>query len=138
MGWNRATAWPAGTTAWKWAATAGQERAGGGQLPDGGQDLRAQLPVQEKAGAVFVWFGDRAGEVDALLPEVESEEHSHFLCVAHWDCNYRYAVDNVMDPMHGAYLHAVSHSMASGEKSAVMQVVETEHGTVFERPASAA
>ena len=59
--------------------------------PMEGKTCVRSYPVQEKAGAVFVWFGDRApGEADALrLPEeLESEEHSHFLCVAHWDCNY--------------------------------------------------
>ncbi len=35
-----------------------------------------------------------------------SDEWSSFLCTAHWRCNYRYAIENVMDPMHGAYLHA--------------------------------
>ncbi|RZT36766.1 aromatic ring-hydroxylating dioxygenase subunit alpha [Cupriavidus agavae] len=101
-----------------------------------GRTCVRSYPVQELAGAIFLWFGDRAPtDADALqLPEeLVSEEHSHFLCVAQWDCNYRYAIDNVMDPMHGAYLHAVSHSMASGEKSAVMQVVETEHGLIFEK-----
>jgi len=137
MGWNlgdRVACWYHGV-----------EVGGDGQVksvpavdscPMEGKTCVRSYPVQEKAGAIFVWFGDRAPtEADALrLPEeLESEEHSHFLCVAHWDCNYRYAVDNVMDPMHGAYLHAVSHSMASGEKSAVMQVVETEHGLIFEK-----
>ena len=101
-----------------------------------GRTCVRSYPVQEQAGAIFLWFGDRAPtEADTLrLPEeLVSEEHSNFLCVAHWDCNYRYAIDNVMDPMHGAYLNAVSHSMASGEKSAVMQVVETEHGLIFEK-----
>jgi phenylpropionate dioxygenase-like ring-hydroxylating dioxygenase large terminal subunit len=137
MGWNlgdRVACWYHGV-----------EVGGDGQVksvpavencPLEGRTCVRSYPVQEKAGAIFLWFGDRApAEADALrLPEeLESDEHSHFLCVAHWDCNYRYAIDNVMDPMHGAYLHAVSHSMASGEKSAVMQVVETESGLIFEK-----
>jgi hypothetical protein len=36
-----------------------------------------------------------------------------------------------MDPMHGAYLHAVSHSMAEGDKTAVMEARDTEHGFIF-------
>ena len=38
-----------------------------------------------------------------------------------------------MDPMHGAYLHAVSHSMAFGDKTAEMQVVKTNSGIIFEK-----
>lgn len=137
MGWNlgdRVACWYHGV-----------EVGGDGQVksvpavencPLEGRTCVRSYPVEEQAGAIFLWFGDRAPtEADALhLPEeLVSEEHTNFLCVAHWDCNYRYAIDNVMDPMHGAYLHAVSHSMASGEKSATMQVVETEHGLVFEK-----
>ncbi len=137
MGWNlgdRVACWYHGV-----------EVGGDGQVksvpavdncPLEGRTCVRSYPVEEQAGAIFLWFGDRAPtEADALrLPEeLVGEEHSNFLCVAHWDCNYRYAIDNVMDPMHGAYLHAVSHSMASGEKSAQMQVVETEAGLVFEK-----
>lgn len=141
MGWNlgdRVACWYHGV-----------EVGGDGQVksvpavescPLEGKTCVRSYPVQEKAGAIFLWFGDRApvegaDSADTLrLPEeLENPEHSHFLCVAHWDCNYRYAIDNVMDPMHGAYLHAVSHSMASGEKQAVMAVRETEHGLMFEK-----
>jgi len=93
-------------------------------------------PVEERAGAIFVWFG-----IDAEAPpppldlpeELVAAEWSHMLCTAHWKCNYRYAIDNVMDPMHGAYLHAASHSMAEGDKTADMTLRKTEHGLVFEK-----
>ncbi len=112
MGWNlgdRVACWYHGV-----------EVGGDGQVksvpavescPLEGRTCVRSYPVQEQAGAIFLWFGDSApAEADALrLPEeLVSDEHSNFLCVAHWDCNYRYAIDNVMDPMHGAYLHAVS------------------------------
>ena len=29
--------------------------------------------------------------------------------------DYRYVMDNVMDPMHGTFLHQQSHSMAEGD-----------------------
>ena len=38
-----------------------------------------------------------------------------------------------MDPMHGAYLQAVSHSMAFGDKTAEMQIVKTDAGLIFEQ-----
>ncbi len=93
-------------------------------------------PAVERAGAVFLWFGlDPAAPAPALdLPEqLVSEDYSHFLCSAHWRCNHRYAVDNVMDPMHGAYLHAVSHSMAEGDKAAEMRTRRTPTGFIFEK-----
>lgn len=38
-----------------------------------------------------------------------------------------------MDPMHGAYLHARSHSMAGGDKKAKMRIEQTEFGLIFEK-----
>lgn len=134
MGWNlgdRVACWYHGV-----------EVGGDGQVkrvpaaspcPLEGRRCVKSYPVQVAAGAVFLWFG--AGPAPALrLPaELDSAEVSHFLCTAQWACNYRYAIDNVMDPMHGAYLHAASHSMAEGDKQADMAVRETEAGLVFEK-----
>ena len=93
-------------------------------------------PAKEAHGAIFVYFGD------ALHPEppplefpeqLSSPEWSSFLCTAVWKTNYRYAIENVMDPMHGTYLHAQSHSMAEGDKSAEFRVRQTGTGLVFEK-----
>jgi phenylpropionate dioxygenase-like ring-hydroxylating dioxygenase large terminal subunit len=101
-----------------------------------GQTCVKVYACQELHGAVFVWFGDalHAQPAPLELPEeLTSPEWSSMLCTAQWACNYRYALDNVMDPMHGAYLHAASHSMAQGDKTAVMRVRKTDHGFVFEK-----
>lgn len=93
-------------------------------------------PVKEIQGAVLLYFGDdkHPQPVDLQLPdELVSDEWDRMLCVAKWHCNYRYAVENVMDPMHGAYLHAQSHSMAGGDKQAEMRLRETDHGFIFEK-----
>lgn len=97
--------------------------------------------VIEKHGAIFLYFGlEEGGAPNATIPELifpkelaDTEAYSNFLCIADWKCNYQYAIDNVMDPMHGAYLHAVSHSMDCGEKDAEMQLITTEHGLIFEK-----
>ncbi|WP_341702255.1 aromatic ring-hydroxylating dioxygenase subunit alpha [Ferrovibrio sp.] len=92
--------------------------------------------VEERAGTIFVWFGDslHADPAELQLPdELVSPEYEAILCTAHWKCNYRYAIDNVMDPMHGAYLHAQSHSMAEGDKHAEMRLRKTDTGFVFEK-----
>lgn len=104
--------------------------------PMEGEKRVKSYPVREHAGAVFLWFGvDPSAEPAPLeLPEeLVSDEHAHFLCMSNWKTNYRYAIDNVMDPMHGAYLHATSHSMAEGDKQAEMRVRKTPGGLVFEK-----
>lgn len=93
-------------------------------------------PVKELNGAIFLWFGvDPNKEPDELeLPEqLSSDEWSSFLCQADWKVNYLYAVDNVMDPMHGTYLHSASHSMYQGDRTADMSLRPTENGFIFEK-----
>ncbi|TAM21500.1 MAG: aromatic ring-hydroxylating dioxygenase subunit alpha [Rhodanobacter sp.] len=104
--------------------------------PMEGQCCVRHYPVHEAAGAIFLYFGDEAHpEPPALeLPEqLVGEEYDRFLCMAHWNCNYRYALDNVMDPAHGAFLHSVSHSMAGGDRRADMRVTKIENGIRFEK-----
>ena len=101
-----------------------------------GRKTTKNYPVKEIQGAVFLYFGDHENPepCDLDLPdELIGGDYSNFLCTAMWNCNYRYAIDNVMDPMHGAYLHAASHSMAFGDKEAQMQIVKTDNGLVFEK-----
>ena len=101
-----------------------------------GQQCLKHYPVQETRGGIFVWFGDALhSEPSPLeLPEqLASDDWASMLCTAMWECNHQYAVDNVMDPMHGAYLHARSHSMAMGDKQAEMRVKKTPHGIMFEK-----
>lgn len=102
---------------------------------EGSKEVRS-YPTQEVAGAIFVWFGldPEAPPAPLQLPEeLRSDEYSSFLCMSHWKTSYRYAIDNVMDPMHGAYLHALSHSMAEGDKRAEMVLNKTPTGLVFEK-----
>lgn len=101
-----------------------------------GQKAIRVYPVMEANGAVFAWFGDALHPEPAKLTlpeEMTDPAYDGFLCTALWRCNYRYAVDNVMDPMHGAYLHAESHSMAEGDKQARMRLRKTETGLLFEK-----
>ncbi len=102
---------------------------------EGSQRVKS-YPVQEHAGAIFLWFGidPKAPPAALQLPEeLTSDAYGRFLCMANWKTNYRYAIDNVMDPMHGAYLHATSHSMAQGEKQAEMRARKTPTGLIFEK-----
>ena len=69
-----------------------------------------------------------------VLPEeLRGDEYSSFLSYTEWAVDYRYVLDNVMDPMHGTFLHKQSHSMAEGDSTAEFRVRETENGFVFEK-----
>ena len=99
-----------------------------------GQKMIRAYPCFEHMGGIFVWFGDELHQEpdEFVFPEeFVSDEWTAILCTAHWKCNWVAAVDNVMDPMHGAYLHAISHSMAEGDKEAKMQVDKTDTGFIF-------
>lgn len=101
-----------------------------------GETAVKKYPSREVKRGIFAYFGDALHPVpcDLDLPEqLTSDEYEAFLCTATWRCDYRYAIDNVMDPMHGIYLHAQSHSMARGNKKARMSVRDTEHGFIFEK-----
>jgi phenylpropionate dioxygenase-like ring-hydroxylating dioxygenase large terminal subunit len=58
-------------------------------------------PVQEKFGAIWLYFSDG---IDDKVPEMElppqmtSPEWSGFLFTQVWNCNYRVALDNRLDP----------------------------------------
>ena len=68
-----------------------------------------------------------------LPEELTSPDWASFLCYAEWGCDYRYVMENVIDPMHGAYLHKQSHTMSEGDLTAEFQVRETDTGFSFEK-----
>ncbi len=92
--------------------------------------------VKEAHGAVFLYNSDKYVEEapDFTLPEeLSSPAYSNFLCYAEWNCDWRYAIDNLMDPMHGTFLHKQSHSMSEGDNTAQFRIRDTETGFVFEK-----
>lgn len=93
------------------------------------------FPVLERAGAIFAWFGEHEPEPVAFqTPEpIAGGEWEHFLCYVEWDAPWLYSLDNLMDPMHGAFLHRNSHTMFAGKREAVFQIRETERGFFFEK-----
>ncbi len=88
--------------------------------------------VREAADAIFVWIpGTAASKPGALElpPEVTGEQGwANFLCTATWQCNYRYALDNLADPMHGCYLHVDSFTLAYGSKQDLMKLDKLDDG----------
>ncbi len=109
-------------------------------LPDcamKGRKLNRSYAVKEIRGGIFLYFGDAAHPepCDLELPEelTDEDKHGAILCTATWNTNYRYAIENVMDPMHGAYLHRESHSMSEGDEVAKFTARNTDQGYVFEK-----
>lgn len=93
--------------------------------------------TREAAGVVFVYNSDVWVDTppEFTLPEelANAQEFSNFLCYTEWKCDYRYALDNVMDPMHGTFLHKQSHAMYQGETQAKFVIRSTDTGFIFEK-----
>jgi phenylpropionate dioxygenase-like ring-hydroxylating dioxygenase large terminal subunit len=92
----------------------------------------------EAHGAVFLY--NSANNIDTPPPfelpeQLTAPEFSNFLCYVEWKADYRYVLENVMDPMHGTFLHKQSHTMSEGDNTASFRIVETDHGFVFEKEA---
>ncbi len=101
-----------------------------------GKTLVTSLPVREVGGAILAYFGDEEHPepVELTLPEpLADEEISAFLCYAEWGVPWRFAMENLLDPMHGAFLHSESHTMFAGDTSAKFRIRETERGYFFEK-----
>lgn len=88
--------------------------------------------VREAADAIFAWFPSALAPEPAPLelpPEViGGEGWTNFLCTATWQCNYRYALDNLADPMHGCFLHVDSFTLAYGSKQDLMRLDKRDEG----------
>jgi len=87
--------------------------------------------VTEAYDAVFVYVPsvEQPEPPELTLPkEFTSDEWAGFLCTSIWECNYRYALDNLADPMHGCYLHAESFTLAYGSKQDLLELNKTEDG----------
>jgi phenylpropionate dioxygenase-like ring-hydroxylating dioxygenase large terminal subunit len=94
------------------------------------------FPSQEIAGAIFVWFGDALHEDAPAFeppPQLVHGDYSTMLCYADWEMHWRFLYDNNMDPMHGTFLHANSHTMYQGDTKAHFITRDTPTGFFFEK-----
>ena len=99
--------------------------------PMEGRKALRSFHVAEHSDAVFVFMSSgEATEPPALplSPELEDPDWTGFLCTAVWDVNYRYALDNLADPMHGCYLHAESFTLAFGSKQDLLELDNRDEG----------
>ena len=101
-----------------------------------GQKIVRAFEVQEIYDAIFIYMpsAENAKAPRLVFPkEFLSDSWSGFLCTAVWKTNYRYALDNLADPMHGSYLHAESFTLAYGTKEDLFKVDHTENGFIVSR-----
>ena len=101
-----------------------------------GKNCVRAFPTEEKHGVIFAYAGDELHPEPVALqwPEqLGSPEFSSFLSYCEWNGGYQYVYDNVMDPMHGVFLHRQSHSMGFGDTTATFHIRDTPTGFVFEK-----
>jgi phenylpropionate dioxygenase-like ring-hydroxylating dioxygenase large terminal subunit len=108
------------------------------ECPMEGRKALTSYEVSEAADAIFIYIAsvDQPKAPPLILPpEFTGDEWTGFCCSATWDANYRYALDNLADPMHGCYLHANSFTLAFGAKQDLMKLVRNDHGFLVSRVA---
>ena len=101
-----------------------------------GRQLVRVFPTVEHNQTIYAWFGAKpdAEPTPLKIPgELDDPEWDGFLCVATWRCNYLYAFDNLVDPMHGSYLHAQSHTLSGGAQRDRMKIAELDSGFTISR-----
>ncbi|MDO2934621.1 Rieske 2Fe-2S domain-containing protein [Paeniglutamicibacter sulfureus] len=101
-----------------------------------GKIATPSLKVFEAADTIFAFVPLTVDSVptEFELPErLANPDVSWFPNYAEWAGPWRFYMDNVLDPMHGAFLHSDSHSMFGGDTSARFRIRETERGFFFEK-----
>jgi phenylpropionate dioxygenase-like ring-hydroxylating dioxygenase large terminal subunit len=101
-----------------------------------GRKAVESFAVREINDGIFAYFP--SAEHQEPIPftppyEFTDGKHATFLCAAPWECNYRYALDNLVDLMHGPYLHSNSFTLAYGEKRDLVRIDEQNDGFAVAR-----
>jgi phenylpropionate dioxygenase-like ring-hydroxylating dioxygenase large terminal subunit len=103
-----------------------------------GRRATESYAVTESCDAVFVYMPSAEQPTApplVLPPEFTDPAWTGFNCSSAWNCNYRYALDNLADPMHGCYLHANSFTLAFGAKQDLMKLSKMDDGFLVSRVA---
>lgn len=101
-----------------------------------GKKATVSLEVVEAADTIFAFvpLTEESKPTPFALPDrLADEANAWFLNYAEWAGPWRFYMDNVLDPMHGAFLHRDSHSMFGGDTSARFRIRETDRGFFFEK-----
>lgn len=101
-----------------------------------GKQAAVSLDVAEAADTIFAFvpLTEASSPTPFVLPDrLNDPAVSWFSNYAEWAGPWRFYMDNVLDPMHGAFLHRDSHSMFGGDTSARFRIRETDRGFFFEK-----
>lgn len=101
-----------------------------------GKQVVPSPPLHESSEVIMAYLGDDAhpSPCELQMPDpLTDPEVSSFLFYGEWDTPWRFAQENVVDPMHGAFLHRESHSLYGGDSSARFRIRETDRGFFFEK-----
>lgn len=101
-----------------------------------GRNVMKTYPSVVLRDTLFAWFGDELHQQPApFVPSTRltSADYDAFLCYVEYRTPYQFMIENNLDPMHGQYLHAKSHSMSKGDRAATFSVRPTDTGFVFEK-----
>ncbi len=101
-----------------------------------GKQAVKSYAVEEAADGVFVYFpsAEAPDPPPLTLPlELTSDAFTHFLCTAPWNCNYRYVLDNLVDPMHGIFLHSDTFTLSNGVQQDTVAIEKTATGFITKR-----
>lgn len=91
------------------------------------------FPAVEKGNCVFAFMGEGEALPLEFPEEFDDPQWSHFVCTATWKGSHLHALDNVVDPMHGPYLHAKSYTLAYGSAEDEMEIEKTADGFIVRR-----
>lgn len=87
--------------------------------------------VEEHRDGVFAFIPSVEGKEPCPLRlpyELEDDEYSLFLTTGIWETNYRYALENIADPMHGPYLHAFTFTLSEGSREDTVKITSVDGG----------
>lgn len=104
---------------------------------EGSKEIDAYA-VEEHAGGVFCYFpsADQSDPIPLQLPhEFEDESYEFFLTTSLWETNYRYALENIADPMHGPHLHGDTFTLSGGSREDRVKLTAVDGGFNVERVA---
>lgn len=101
-----------------------------------GKHALKTLPSMEMRDAIFAYFD--SAEHPEPVPfdppfEFASPQWSGMLCSGHWKSSHLLVHDNLVDPMHGSFLHAESFTLAYGAKQDKMAIEKTDKGFIVKR-----
>ncbi len=101
-----------------------------------GKCLVRSFPVQVICGGIWAWFGsDKDRPPGEFIPpaELTDGEWSGYLWQGTWECNWLLVMDNLADPMHAAYLHGDTYTLAHGGKADRMKLSDLPTGFRVEK-----